>query len=104
MNRTKPELIHNRLKKIKQRVDLLKNLYGFGQHPYEDAPLLDEGKYTNNNYVNKGGYIKTNVRKAHSNYRRPGGFGADKNWSPHDQRQIDDMNSQENEYGRDEVV
>lgn len=104
MNRTKPELIHNRLKKIKQRVNLLKTLYDLGRHTYEDVPLLDEGKYTNNNYVNKGGRVKTNVRKAHSNYRRSGGFGEDKNWCPHDRRQLDDMDSQESEYGRDEVV
>lgn len=101
MNRDKLEMRKNRWKKIRQRIELVISKWGRGQHPY---PFLDEGKYANNNYVNKGGYIKTNVRKAHSNYRRPGGFGEDKNWCPHDQRQIDDMDSQESEYGRDEVV
>jgi hypothetical protein len=89
MNRDRAELRKNRLKKIKQRIRTLINMWGSGY------PLLEPGKYENNNYVNMGGYIKTNVRKAHSNYRRPGGFGKDKNWCRHDQRQIDDMDLQE---------
>lgn len=95
MNRDRSELRKNRLKKIKQRIQTIINTWGSGQYPYENPPLLEPGKYENNNYVNMGGYIKTNVRKAHSNYRRPGGFGKDKNWCPHDQRQIDDMDLQE---------
>ena len=63
--------------------------------------LLEElilGKYSNNNYVNKGGFIKTNVRKRHSNYRRAGGFGEDMRYCPHDKRQVEDMNLQMKEY------
>jgi len=91
---SRAENIKNKWRKVRQRMRLLKNLW-FGSYPYQNRPNEPAGKFTNNNYVNNGGRIKTNVRKAHSNYRRPGGYGKDKNWCPHDQRQIDDMDSQE---------
>ena len=94
MNRA--ERRKNKWKKIKQRLNLMIDLW-HGRYPFQKVPLEESGKYANNNYVNNGGRIKTNVRKAHSNYRRPVGFGKDKNWCPHDQRQIDDMNDQLNE-------
>ena len=65
-----------------------------------DAP----GKYANNNYVNgiNGRGRKTNWRKRHSNYRHPTGYGANMEWCPRDQRQIEDMEQQieENNYVR----
>lgn len=89
MNRNRAEQRKNKWKKIRQRLELLKNL-----NQLFDDPI---GKLTNNNYVNMGGYIKTNVRKAHTNYRRPGGCGENEKWKPHDQRQLDDMMDQLND-------
>jgi len=101
MNRDRSEIRKNRWKKIRQRIELMKNKIP-RIFPYDESVLEVDGKYANNNYVNNGGRIKTNVRKAHSNYRRPGGFGEDKNWCPHDKRQLDDMDEQESEYKNEE--
>lgn len=64
------------------------------------------GKLANNNIVNEiahgGRTIKTNSRKAQQNYRHHGLYGTEKCYVPRDQRSIDRMEEQENEYYQSE--
>ena len=89
MSRDRAEIRKNRIKKIRKRLRLAKDKFHW------DDDDIKPGYLTNNNYLNETTYnAKTNTRKAHSNYRRPGGFGEDMKWKPHDQRQIDGMDNQ----------
>jgi len=89
MNRA--ERRKNKWKKVRERMNLIKSLF-YNIDDYIDSP----GKLSNNNYVNNtAGNQKTNTRKAHSTYRtKRGGYGKATQWSPHDQRQIDNMKEQ----------
>ena len=70
----------------------------------EDERFLDtepEGKFRNNSVANEyahyGSGIRTNRKKGHSNYRSKGSYGAAMNWKPHDKRQLDAGEDDEND-------
>ena len=65
-------------------------------HPWHD------GRLNNNTEMNRhfgcGLRTKVNVRKSHSNYRHPIGYGVDKNWPANAKRQIERYNQQLKEF------
>ena len=84
-----------RSKSIKRRKKLLNNIRP-SKMKDNDQP---DGKFANNHianeYIGAGRNTKTNYRKGKTNIRsRKGQYGVAKNWCPHDQRQLDDMDSQ----------
>jgi len=92
--KTKKERMRETALKIKQRLKLLKSVRN-------DAPKF-EGMLANNNEMNHlmtyGTSKKTNRNKRKSNYKsKLGGYGVENDYSPHDQRQIDEMNYNEDE-------
>ena len=80
-------------KKIRQRVELLTNL----TPSWADEIYLPKHRnmLANNNEVNAlvgaGVKTKTNTRKASASYRHKGGYGKANKYTPHDQRQLDAM-------------
>ena len=101
---TRGERRRRRKRKIKQRADLMLNIDSCST--WNPAPIEELisalGMLANNNYVNGlGNGRKTNVRKKHSRYRHKGGYGKDKQWKPHDERQVEDMDQQIDDYRED---
>ena len=87
----------NTFHKIKQRLELLKNLGRDKSFCKNFDNDVVKGKLENSSEVSAritgGCSKKTNRRKAHSNYRtKLGGYGKENNYSPHDQRQVDKAN------------
>jgi hypothetical protein len=83
---------------INKRIKLLNSIIDWSiVHP-AIVNTVCSSKFSNNNeinrYVSAGASIKTNTRKGHSNYRRPGYFGPAKRYKTHDKRQIVDMEQQ----------
>lgn len=98
---TRAERRRRRRKKIKQRATLADNINRlFGIHP----ELRDEGYFSNNNEMNKWGSAgrakKTRTRHGHASYRHNGDYGKAMEYSPHDLRQVEDMNNQEREMNK----
>lgn len=89
----------DRMRVIRKRLALIKSV--FGKEP------KFSGMFQNNNEVNHlagaGRKPKTNGRKECCAYRHHGSYGSAEHYSAHDQRQIDNMNEQMEEY-RKEVV
>lgn len=89
-----------RNKKIKYRIDLLKNK----TPSWSDDVKMPKfaGMLTNNNEVNAlmGGGRKSKTKTRHScvPYRHHGGYGAAKQYTAHDKRQVDTMDEQVTEY------
>ena len=85
----------NTYKKIEERKRLLEAV---GEYD----GLKEDGYLKNNNEMNRlmsnGRSEKTNHKKGHSNYRRSGRYGKGREWQPRDYKQIEDMNTQEDEY------
>ena len=64
--------------------------------PIEDGDIY-EGELKNNNMMNAYGggcYRKTSARKACATYRHHGAYGAAKQYTSHDKRQIEDGENQ----------
>lgn len=102
MNRTEPERRANRRRKIAQRKRLLNsiNKSWFGpQSDFCDAVGIKDGYLDNNNEMNKYGQRgkakKTKTKNSHASYRHSGAYGPAVKRTPHDQRQIDSMDEQE---------
>ena len=80
-------------KKIRQRVELLTNF----TPSWCDSVQLPKHLHmlANNNEVNAfvgaGVKTKTNTRKSSASYRHKGGYGKANKYTPHDQRQLDAM-------------
>lgn len=85
-----------RKRKIKQRM-MLADAIGrcLGSHP----DLGEPGYFANNNEMNKWGGAgrsqKTRIRHGHASYRHKGDYGKAMEYSPHDLRQVQDMDQQE---------
>lgn len=90
--RDRSTLRKNRLKAIRKRKKLLKSVFNF--IPECDGFLTNNHECQRANYHNR----KTNTRKDCASYRHHGGYGKDVKWSPHNERQIDDMEQQIKEY------
>lgn len=65
--------------------------------PLEDGTIC-EGQLRNNNDMNRVGQHgtakKTKAKHGHASYRHKGAYGPAIDYSPRDQRQIDEMNDQ----------
>ena len=99
MNRS--ERRKQRKRKIKQRINLANAI----NHFPGDADLItvdsEPGYFANNNEMNrwgsKGTAKKTKARNGHSSYRHKGAYGKAVDYSPHDLKQVQDMDQQEEE-------
>lgn len=90
-----PKRRFERYKHIKRRKELLKSICPTKMEKENDP----DGKFANNNianeYVHRGRNTKTNRKKGKTSFKsKQGQYGVGKNWSPHDQRQLDDMKEQ----------
>ena len=90
MNRA--ERRKNKWKKVRQRLQLLHDIWHSYRGKRCSEPII--GKYSNNNYVNRGCPKKTNTRKSQASWRHHGGHGEAMKWSARDLRQISDMDQQ----------
>lgn len=94
---TRGERRRRRKRKIKQRMKLISNIH----HAENNADLGEPGYFANNNEANRWGQFgrakKTKTKHGHASYRHKGAYGKAIDYCPHDLRQVEDMNEQENE-------
>lgn len=101
---TRGERRRRRKRKIKQRMKLAIDINHFPGDANIGVTPEDLGKpgyFANNNEANKWGQFgrakKTKAKHGHASYRHKGDYGKAISYCPHDLRQVEDMNEQENE-------
>ena len=101
MNRTEPERRANRRRKIAQRKRLLNSINKSWSDDFCASTGIKDGYLDNNNEMNKYGQRgkapKTKTKNSHASYRHIGAYGPAVKRIPHDQRQVDSMDEQEQE-------
>lgn len=93
---TRGERRRRRMRKIKQRINLVMDINHF------EADLREPGYFSNNNEMNRWGgggrSKKTKARHGHASYRHKGDYGKAINYAPHDLKQVQDMEFQEEDF------
>ena len=87
----------NKWKKIRQRIELVRNKWKNCLKPLDDF-LPPDGYFSNIDEINKwmgaGRKKKTKTKDGHASYRHNGSYGEAIDYSPHDKRQVDDFEEQ----------
>ena len=97
MNRTEPERRANRRRKIAQRKRLLNSIHKSCSDDFCESVGIKDGYLDNNNEMNKYGQRGKAPKNSHASYRHSGAHGQAIKRTPHDQRQVDSMDEQEEE-------
>lgn len=103
MKLDRSERRRRRKRKIKQRINLATAINQF----FGIKPDLGEpGYFSNNNEMNKWGSAgrrkKTKIKNGHASYRHKGDYGKAIEYSPHDLRQVQDMEQQIKEANKED--
>ena len=101
-DRTRAERRKNRSRKIRQRKKLINSINSTWMGvvcDYCDFVEIKDGYLDNNNEVNKCSHAgcakKTKAKHGHASYRHNGDYGKAIDYSPHDQRMVNNMNEEE---------
>lgn len=99
---TRGERRRRRIRKIKQRINLVMDINHFPGCADIGTELREPGYFSNNNEMNRWGgggrSKKTKARHGHASYRHKGDYGKAINYAPHDLRQVQDMEFQEEDF------
>lgn len=104
---TRGERRKRRKRKIRQRMNLATDINRYPGDANVTADLRESGRFANNNEMNRWGKRgtakKTKAKHGHASYRHKGAYGKAVDYSPHDLRQVQDMDQQEGGLEDDEI-